>query len=64
MTSVHPHTPTLQVIDFQHRVLELLGVDHTYGVSCLNRIPTDFPNDYDLAIKMSQFALCTQLACR
>jgi hypothetical protein len=48
----------------QHGVLQILGLDHTYGVSCLNRIPQDFPNDQEISVKMNQFALAAQLACR
>lgn len=48
----------------QHGCLEDLGLDYTYGVSCLNRVGQDYPNDRGVMMKMNQFALGANLACQ
>lgn len=48
----------------QHGALEDLGLDHKYGVSCLNRVAQDYPNDRGVMMKMNQFALAANLACK
>ena len=56
--------PNKRIIDMQHQVLELIGVEHKYGVSCLNSIPQTYANDRELHIKMNQFMIRANLAGR
>ena len=55
---------TFQVITIQRETLEMMGVEHQYGVSCLNRISQDYPEDREIPSKMQQFMLGASLACR
>ena len=56
--------PNEKVIDLQRSMLSNLGFDPDYGVSCLNRIATNFPDDRSLAMKVNQFAMAAQVACK
>jgi hypothetical protein len=48
----------------QRSIIQLIGIDADYGVSFLNRMDKDYPQDEDLHVKMNQFALCASLAAR
>ena len=48
----------------QKGIIELLGLEAEYGISFLNRMGEDYPQDEDLHVKMNQFALCAQLSVR
>lgn len=56
--------PNERVVEMQRNVLKLLGYNADFAVSCLNRIPADFGQDREVMMKMQQFALCAELACR
>lgn len=53
-----------RVVEMQKGIIELLGLDAEYGISFLNRMAEDYPQDEDLHVKMNQFALCAQLSVR
>lgn len=55
--------PNNEVVAMQRGVLELLGFEPEFGVSCLNRINQDFPGDRELLGKMQYFAVSAELAC-
>jgi hypothetical protein len=38
------------------------GFEAKFGVECLNKIQTDFPDDKELMTKFQYFATCAQLA--
>jgi len=44
-------------------VLNWIGLNADFGVSCLNTLQQDFPEDRELAAKVQQFALCAQVSC-
>ena len=56
--------PNQRVIEIQRNVLKLLGYNPDFAVSCLNKIPQDFGTDREVMVKMNQFALCAETACR
>jgi hypothetical protein len=56
--------PNERVIEMQRNVIKLLGYNPDFGVQCLSRINTDFPNDRDVAMRMQYFATSAELACR
>jgi hypothetical protein len=56
--------PNQRVIEMQRNLLKMLGYNPDWAVSCLNKIPQDFGTDREVMIKMQQFALCAETACR
>lgn len=56
--------PNERIVAMQREVLTWIGLDADFGVSCLNRMSEDFPNDKELAMKMQAFAACAQLSCQ
>eukprot|EP00640_Fibrocapsa_japonica_P001741 CAMPEP_0113935036 /NCGR_PEP_ID=MMETSP1339-20121228/2266_1 /TAXON_ID=94617 /ORGANISM="Fibrocapsa japonica" /LENGTH=464 /DNA_ID=CAMNT_0000937049 /DNA_START=77 /DNA_END=1472 /DNA_ORIENTATION=+ /assembly_acc=CAM_ASM_000762 len=56
--------PNQMIIDMQRDMLEQLGFDKDFGVSCLNDINKDHEDDSELLASMQQFAMMAQLACR
>ena len=56
--------PNERVIEMQRNVLKLIGYNPDFAVSCLNRIPSDFGQDREIMMKMQQFALCAETACK
>jgi hypothetical protein len=61
LTSKKP--PNEKIIEMQRSVLVLLGYDPDFGVSCLNNLSKDYPDNRELAMKVQQFALCAQVHC-
>ena len=56
--------PNEKVVEMQRGVLKLIGFNPDFGVSCLNRINVDFPEDREIMMKMQHFALCAELSCQ
>ena len=56
--------PGAKIIEIQRSIIEMVGLEASYGVSCLNRITTDFPDDRELMTKMQNFAMCAQVSCK
>eukprot|EP00607_Mallomonas_marina_P004470 CAMPEP_0182438578 /NCGR_PEP_ID=MMETSP1167-20130531/85872_1 /TAXON_ID=2988 /ORGANISM="Mallomonas Sp, Strain CCMP3275" /LENGTH=361 /DNA_ID=CAMNT_0024632007 /DNA_START=628 /DNA_END=1713 /DNA_ORIENTATION=- len=56
--------PGDKVIELQREMLEILGIEKDFGVSCLNHIPKDFPDDPNIMQKMQQFAMCANVVTR
>ncbi len=56
--------PNEKVVELQRSVIKLIGFNPDFGVSCLNRINTDFPNDRELMMKMQHFAVCAEVSCQ
>jgi hypothetical protein len=56
--------PNERVVSMQRETLSLLGFGPDFGVSCLNRVGSDFPADRELQTKMQYFAACAQIACQ
>ena len=54
--------PGPRIIELQRSLLPLLGYDADFGVSCLNKIGTDFPNDRELVNKFQMYAACAEFA--
>ena len=56
--------PNEKVIELQRSVLNMLGYDADYAISCLNTFPKDYPMEESLLKKMQTFALCAQVAVK
>lgn len=56
--------PNERVVQMQREIIQLLGYDPDFGVSCLNRISKDFPNDPEIAQKMQYFVMSAEMACK
>jgi len=56
--------PNEKMIEMQRSVLVMIGYDADFGVSCLNTLQRDYPDNRELAHKMQQFALCAQVHCQ
>ena len=54
--------PGEKVIEIQKQVLNLLGLDAEFAISCLNNVRADYPEDPELHQKMHLFGLCAQTA--
>jgi len=54
--------PGPRIIEMQRALLPLMGYDPDFGVSCLNKIATDFPNDRELVNKFQMYAACAEFA--
>lgn len=54
--------PGQRIIELQRSLLPLMGYDPDFGVSCLNKISTDFPGDRELMNKFQMYAACAEFA--
>lgn len=54
--------PGPRIIEMQRSLLPVLGYDADFGVSCLNKISTDFPGDRELMGKFQLYAGCAEFA--
>ena len=54
--------PGKRIIEMQRSLLPLLGYDADFGVSCLNKITTDFPGDREIMGKFQLYAGCAEFA--
>ncbi len=61
---VEKKSPAERCVQIQREILEKLGFNKDYGVSCLNNIARDFPNDREIEVKMQHFALRAQFGCQ
>ncbi len=57
-------SPAEKCVQIQREILEKLGFNKDYGVSCLNNIAHDFPNDREIEVKMQHFAMRAQFGCQ
>ncbi len=55
--------PNTRIVDIQKGIIQLLGFEPEFGVSCLNKINEDFPGDREMMAKMQYFALSAEIAC-
>lgn len=56
--------PNERMIEMQRSVLVMLGYDADFGISCLNAVQRDYPDNREIAQKMQQFAICAQVHCQ
>jgi hypothetical protein len=54
--------PGKRIIEMQRALLPIVGYDADYGVSCLNKISADFPNDRELYQKFQLYAAAAEFA--
>lgn len=54
--------PGSRIIAMQRNLISVLGYDPDFGVSCLNRLMKDFPNDHEVASKFQSFMMCAEFA--
>jgi len=54
--------PGQRIIEFQRSLLPLLGYDADFGVRCLNKITSDYPDDVDLYHKFQIYAAAAEFA--
>jgi len=54
--------PGKRIIELQRNLLTKMGYTADFGVSCLNRLAKDFPDDRELNSKFQSFASCAEFA--
>jgi len=54
--------PGKRIIELQRNLLTKMGYTADFGVSCLNRLALDFPEDRELHSKFQSFATCAEFA--
>lgn len=54
--------PNARVIEYQRSILELLGIEPSYGVEKLQAFIAANPNDREVFMKMQQYTMCAQVA--
>ncbi|KAD3641154.1 hypothetical protein E3N88_30378 [Mikania micrantha] len=47
----------------QEEILKEMGVDPTYGLSCLGKIGMEYENDQDLMVRFYRFVATEEMAC-
>jgi hypothetical protein len=56
--------PNERMIEMQRSVFVMLGYEPDFGVSCMNSVQRDYPDNREIAQKMQQFAICAQVHCQ
>ncbi len=56
--------PGQRIIEMQRSLIRTMGYDPDYGVSCLNKISTDYPGDRELMGKFQMYAGCAEFSAR